>query len=85
MAPSGVVCRRAERHVWRVANEASKLSDEAYVDLGLVAKFLNRLSDYLFVAARLAAHRDENHRDAAYDTTKSSTLRRNAAAKHKAP
>ncbi len=42
------VCRRAERRV--VA-----LADEEPVD-AIVIRFLNRLSDYLFVLARYAAH-----------------------------
>ena len=54
-----VVCRRAERHVWRRAEE---LREERLVDdaarVAAVAKFLNRLSDYLFVAARGAAATD---------------------------
>lgn len=41
------VCRRAERLVIR-------LSEESYVD-GLIIKYLNRLSDYLFVLSRMMA------------------------------
>ena len=54
-----VVCRRAERHVWRRAEELRKeeLADDA-ARVAAVAKFLNRLSDYLFVAARGAAATD---------------------------
>ena len=54
-----VVCRRAERHVWRRAEElkAERLADDA-ARVAAVAKFLNRLSDYLFVAARGAAATD---------------------------
>lgn len=43
------VCRRAERDVIRLADE-EPISAE-------VVKFLNRLSDYLFVAARYVNHR----------------------------
>ena len=43
------VCRRAERRV-------VTLSSEAEVDTGIV-RYLNRLSDYLFAAARLENHR----------------------------
>jgi len=42
------VCRRAERHVWPLLK-----SGHAEEDIGV---FLNRLSDYLFVAARVDAH-----------------------------
>jgi cob(I)alamin adenosyltransferase len=42
------VCRRAERHLVTLVN-----SSDANVSLRLV-KYLNRLSDYLFVAARAA-------------------------------
>ena len=42
------VCRRAERHVWPLLMEGH--GDEV---LGV---FLNRLSDFLFVAARLDGH-----------------------------
>ena len=54
-----VVCRRAERHVWRRAEELreEQLADDA-ARVAAVAKFLNRLSDYLFVAARGAAATD---------------------------
>lgn len=43
------VCRRAERIC------VSMLENEMFVEL-LVIKYLNRLSDYLFVLARYAAH-----------------------------
>lgn len=43
------VCRRAERHC------VSMLEQELFVD-GLVIKYLNRLSDYLFILARFIAH-----------------------------
>ena len=54
-----VVCRRAERHVWRRAEELreERLADDA-ARVAAVAKFLNRLSDYLFMAARGAAATD---------------------------
>jgi len=45
------VCRRAERRV-------RSLSAEVKLDAGILV-FLNRLSDYLFTAARLANHRAE--------------------------
>ena len=54
-----VVCRRAERHVWRRAHELDDEGRTAARDrVAAVAKFLNRLSDYLFVAARGAAATD---------------------------
>ena len=54
-----VVCRRAERHVWRRAEELKAESMEGdAARVAAVAKFLNRLSDYLFVAARGAAATD---------------------------
>lgn len=43
------VCRRAERRV-------IKISEEEDISAGVV-KYLNRLSDYLFVAARAVNHR----------------------------
>ena len=43
------VCRRTERSVVRLANEDEGIE-------ALVLKYLNRLSDYLFVLARAAAH-----------------------------
>ena len=44
------VCRRAERHVIRIADEYSQgTADEQFQ---LVVVYLNRLSDYLFVLAR---------------------------------
>lgn len=42
------VCRRAERHTWPLLLKGH--GDE------MIGVFLNRLSDYLFVAARLEAH-----------------------------
>jgi len=55
-----VVCRRAERHVWKRVEELAADDDAAddAARVAAVAKFLNRLSDYLFVAARGAAARD---------------------------
>ncbi len=44
------VCRRAERHVVRLADDAEKGSDGD--NLQGVIIFLNRLSDYLFMLAR---------------------------------
>jgi cob(I)alamin adenosyltransferase len=41
------ICRRAERLVIR-------LSEESWVD-GMIVKYLNRLSDYLFVLSRMMA------------------------------
>jgi cob(I)alamin adenosyltransferase len=41
------ICRRAERDTWRVARDGD-LSPE-------LLSYLNRLSDYLFVAARTLA------------------------------
>lgn len=46
-----VVCRRAERR-------AVSLAGEAEVDAGII-RYLNRLSDYLFAAARLENQRTE--------------------------
>ncbi|KAJ1448882.1 cobalamin adenosyltransferase-domain-containing protein [Pelagophyceae sp. CCMP2097] len=54
-----VVCRRAERHVWRVVHAESPdgaTEGDGLDQARLVARFLNRLSDYLFAAARKAAH-----------------------------
>lgn len=42
------ICRRAERNTWRLA-ETEPLD-------GIELSYLNRLSDWLFVAARFAAH-----------------------------
>jgi ATP:cob(I)alamin adenosyltransferase len=56
-----VVCRRAERRVWARVAEIEKLGETygaAAARVASVAKFLNRLSDFLFVAARAAAERD---------------------------
>jgi cob(I)alamin adenosyltransferase len=44
-----VVCRRAERHLVTLANQ-EEINDEAL-------RYLNRLSDHLFVLARLTNHR----------------------------
>jgi cob(I)alamin adenosyltransferase len=44
------VCRRAERHV-------VELSDRIEIGTGVV-EYLNRLSDFLFVLARLVNHRE---------------------------
>lgn len=44
------ICRRAERDTWRAAREGDLSSD--------LLSYLNRLSDYLFVAARTLARRD---------------------------
>jgi len=46
------VCRRAERHVWSLLlqEEGGHADDEA------IGVFLNRLSDFLFVAARQDAN-----------------------------
>lgn len=46
-----VVCRRAERHVWRLVHD---MADDN--QLLLLARYLNRLSDFFFVAARQAGH-----------------------------
>jgi len=50
-----VVCRRAERHVWKRVAELDA-GERSRVES--VARFLNRLSDFLFVAARGAAAQD---------------------------
>jgi len=47
---SRTVCRRAERKVVALANKIS-------VDQTVI-QYLNRLSDYLFVLARLVNHRN---------------------------
>jgi len=39
------VCRRCERHLWRVKDDIPQVEDETY-------KYLNRLSDFLFALAR---------------------------------
>ena len=44
------ICRRAEREAFLLADSGEVLRDE-------VLKYLNRLSDLLFVAARFANHR----------------------------
>ena len=44
------VCRRAERHVVRLAAESSE--GKAHIELMALLTFLNRLSAYLFVLAR---------------------------------
>lgn len=48
------VCRRAERHVVRLSAQAPLGSKPKH--LGAVLKYLNRLSDYLFVLARYCGH-----------------------------
>ena len=48
-------CRRAERHVWKRVAELDA-GERSRVES--VARFLNRLSDFLFVAARGAAAQD---------------------------
>lgn len=45
------VCRRAERHVVRLSTTQTGMEDSE--QLGNVLVYLNRLSDYLFVVARL--------------------------------
>ena len=44
------VCRRAERRIL-------DLAEQEEVD-GLLLKYINRLSDYLFILARQLAHRE---------------------------
>jgi cob(I)alamin adenosyltransferase len=44
------VCRRAERDIWRLAKDSEINSS--------LLSYLNRLSDYLFVAARVLARQD---------------------------
>ncbi len=46
------VCRRAESNVWAVLETTADLADEATNSLQLAGRYLNRLSDYLFVQAR---------------------------------
>lgn len=56
---SRTICRRAERRIWSLINEAKeKGENEKLVNLE-GAKYLNRLSDLLFVMARVLA-RQEN-------------------------
>jgi cob(I)alamin adenosyltransferase len=43
------VCRRAERICVHMQNDGAEVPD-------LIIKYLNRLSDYLFVLSRYAAH-----------------------------
>ncbi|MCF6300514.1 MAG: cob(I)yrinic acid a,c-diamide adenosyltransferase [Proteobacteria bacterium] len=45
------VCRKAERSVWKMHQQQKVNSD--------VLKYLNRLSDYLFVIARVLNHGDD--------------------------
>lgn len=54
------VCRRSERSVHGLIESDEGVSDSA-------AKFLNRLSDYLFTAARLACHLIGAH-ESSYNT-----------------
>ncbi|GAD06881.1 cob(I)yrinic acid a c-diamide adenosyltransferase [Porphyromonas crevioricanis] len=44
------VCRRAERHIYRLISEGAKVEDA-------VLKFVNRLSDYFFALARKEGYR----------------------------
>lgn len=53
------ICRRAERRVWTVINEVKKNGDDPNSVNLEGAKYLNRLSDLLFVMARVLA-RQEN-------------------------
>lgn len=46
------ICRRAERAIHRVIEEDAECE--------IAGKFLNRLSDYLFIAARYACHKTGN-------------------------
>lgn len=46
------ICRRAERQLYTLVQE-QKVSENA-------GRFLNRLSDYLFMAARYACFRTDN-------------------------
>ncbi len=50
------VCRRAERALWQLAANAGAASDQRPADpLTDMARYLNRLSDWLFVLARVVA------------------------------
>ena len=49
------VCRRAESNVWAVIETAVDLSADCDTTLKHAGRYLNRLSDYLFVQARVLA------------------------------
>ncbi len=53
------ICRRAERHVVRLSVEAPMGKTPKH--LGNILKYLNRLSDYLFVLARYCNHLLNTH------------------------
>jgi hypothetical protein len=61
------VCRRAERHVVRLSAQAPLGSKPKH--LGTVLKYLNRLSDYLFVLARYCNH-TLDRRDSVWETSR---------------
>lgn len=55
------VCRRAERHIWRFVMEREAVDENPSDSVAIrsVAAYLNRLSDYLFAAARQEVHEDD--------------------------
>jgi len=53
------VCRRAESNVWAVIETAVDLSADCDTTLKHAGRYLNRLSDYLFVQARVLANSAE--------------------------
>ena len=49
------VCRRAESNVWAVIEVATDLNTDSDSALKHAGRYLNRLSDFLFVQARILA------------------------------
>ena len=60
------ICRRAERHVVRLSVEAPMGKTPKH--LGNILRYLNRLSDYLFVLARYCNHLLNKH-DSVWETS----------------
>lgn len=49
------VCRRAEANVWEALEAATNLSEDSAKAFTQAGRYLNRLSDFLFVQARILA------------------------------